>query len=54
LDLDQLVWQAKAQQKTEVSNRFAIAEDDDDVSSAVELTLFQASAAAVAAVAAAD
>jgi hypothetical protein len=29
-----------------VLNRFAIAEEDDDVSSAVELTFFQACAAA--------
>ena len=39
--------QAKALEKTEVLNRFAIAEENDDLAGVVELTFFQARVAAV-------
>jgi hypothetical protein len=41
------VLQAKAFEKTEVLNRFAIAEENDDLEGVVELTFFQARVAAV-------
>ncbi len=34
--------QEKALEKKEVADRFAIADDDDDLASAAELTFFQA------------
>ena len=44
---DETVLQAKALEKTEVLNRFAIAEENDDIAGVVELTFFQARVAAV-------
>ena len=38
-----MLLQEKALEKKEVADRFAIAEDDDDLASAAELTFFQAS-----------